>query len=75
MPGAVSGRSYGGAANLSERGTGSNRFDGGGYGGLGKVEANDGRLKMSAMMVKDEGEDGDEDEMKVGGDEDEGERR
>jgi len=55
MPGAVGGRSYGGAANLSERGAGSNSFDCGVYRGLGYVEAKDGRLRMSVMMVKGEG--------------------
>lgn len=35
------------------------------------MEANDDGLKMSAMMVKGGDEGGDEDEMKVGEDEDE----
>ena len=62
MPGAVGGRSYGGAANPPERGVGSNNFECGGYGGLGYVEAKDGGLRMSAIMVKGEDEDGGEDE-------------
>lgn len=59
MPEAVDGRSYGGAANLSKRGVGSNNFDCGGYGRLGNVEVKDGGLRTSAMTAKgeDEGED------------------